>query len=118
MGSHQEDRQRSNSEPNMNSTRIVDYHSGKHEVHSDITEAREKPLSFCLFLGDISLFCTEEDLTNAFAVFGDLVDVRIKKNKATKKNLSYGFVEYASEASAMAAIQNMNGKLVCGRILK
>lgn len=79
---------------------------------------QQQPQSFCLFLGDISLFCSETDLANAFRVFGELVDVRIKKNKTTKRNLSYGFVEYTTYQSAVAAINEMNGKLFCGRVLK
>jgi heterogeneous nuclear ribonucleoprotein A1/A3 len=77
-----------------------------------------KPASYGLFLGDLSLFCNEEDLRNAFQPYGNLVEVRIKRSKENKKNLSYGFVEYSSPIEAIKAMQVMDGKLLCGRALK
>jgi RNA recognition motif-containing protein len=76
------------------------------------------PSSYCLFLGDLSMFCTEEDLRQAFIGFGELADVRIKRNKTTKKNLSYGFVEYVQPTCAVKAMNEMNGKIFCGRALR
>lgn len=77
-----------------------------------------KPNTFGLFLGDLSLFCTEDDLRVAFQPFGNLVEVRIKRSKENKKNLSYGFVEYSSPVEAIRAMQVMDGKIFCGRALK
>lgn len=77
-----------------------------------------KPVSYGLFLGDLSLFCTEDDLRNAFQPFGRVVEVRIKRSKENKKNLSYGFVEYSSPVEAVRAMQVMDGKLLGGRALK
>eukprot|EP01033_Poteriospumella_lacustris_P012310 gene12310-8803_t len=77
-----------------------------------------KPSTFGLFLGDLSLFCNEEDLRVAFQPFGSLVEVRIKRSKENKKNLSYGFVEFLSPIDAIRAMQAMDGKLLCGRALK
>lgn len=76
------------------------------------------PASFCLFLGDLSLFCTEEMVSQAFSVFGEILEVRIKRNKTTKRNLSYGFVEFADATSALNAMNTMNGTLLCGRALR
>lgn len=77
-----------------------------------------KPATYCLFLGDLSLFCNEEDISNTFAQYGQLADVRIKRNKTTKRNLSYGFVEYLSMDHAVNAMNDMNGKVFCGRALR
>ncbi len=74
--------------------------------------------NFCLFLGDLSVFCTEEDLQKDFATFGAIVDIRIIRNKSTKKNLSYGFLEYDNLESATNAMEQMNGKIICGRAIK
>lgn len=54
----------------------------------------------------------------AFQPFGSLVEVRIKRSKENKKNLSYGFVEFASPIDAIKAMQDMDGQLLCGRALK
>ncbi len=85
---------------------------------NSLMEQSPKPCTNCLFLGDISLFCSEDDLIRAFEKFGQLADVRIKRNRVTKRNLSYGFVEYYDFQSAEAAVRAMNGQVVCGRALK
>ena len=81
-------------------------------------DSNKRPGSFCLFLGDLSYFCTEHDLQKAFGPFGAIVDIRIIRNKSTKKSLSYGFVEYNNASSAGAAMREMNGKIVCGRAIR
>lgn len=77
-----------------------------------------KSTSYGLFLGDLSLFCNEDDLRSAFAPFGNVIEVRVKRSKENKKNLSYGFVEYSSAVEAIKAMQEMDGKILCGRALK
>eukprot|EP00981_Chlorochromonas_danica_P015471 scaffold12312_cov248-Ochromonas_danica.AAC.8 len=74
--------------------------------------------SFCLFLGDLSLFCAEKDILSAFSVFGRVTNVRIKRSSENKKHLLYGFVEYSSAAEAIRAMQAMNGAMFLGRILR
>lgn len=74
--------------------------------------------NYCLFLGDLSVFCSEEDLQKEFSIFGTILDIRIIRNKSTKKNLSYGFLEYDNLESATSAMEQMNGKIICGRAVK
>lgn len=74
--------------------------------------------SFCLFLGDLSLFCTEKDILSAFSPYGRVTNVRIKRSNENKKHLLYGFVEYASASEAVQAMQAMNGSVFLGRALR
>eukprot|EP00981_Chlorochromonas_danica_P011646 scaffold4174_cov182-Ochromonas_danica.AAC.6 len=74
--------------------------------------------TFCLFLGDLSLFCTEKDIVSAFSAFGNVINVRIKRSNESKKHLLYGFVEYESASEAVQAMKSMNGTLFLGRTLK
>lgn len=74
--------------------------------------------SFCLFLGDLSLFCTEKDILTSFSPYGSVTNVRIKRSNENKKHLLYGFVEYSSAAEAVQAMQAMNGSLFLGRTLR
>mmetsp|Transcript_6858 Transcript_6858/g.17136 ORF Transcript_6858/g.17136 Transcript_6858/m.17136 type:complete len:309 (+) Transcript_6858:29-955(+) len=74
--------------------------------------------TFSIFIGDLSAFCTENDIYNEFAKFGNIVDVRIKRSKETGKPLLYGFVDYSSVSSAANAIREMNGQLFKGRPLR
>lgn len=73
---------------------------------------------FSLFVGDLTIFCTEEDLLNVFSQFGTILNVRIIKDNKTRKALSYGFVEYTTATSAIAAMRQLNGSLLCGRPIR
>lgn len=77
-----------------------------------------KPPSYCLFLGDLSLFCKEEDLEREFAKFGEITALRIKRSKETHKNLCYGFVEYSRPSAAVQAMNELDGKIMFGRPLR
>ena len=76
------------------------------------------PSRYPLFLGDLSLFCSEQDVYEAFAVFGEIAEVRIKRSRQTGKALSYGFVEFMSQNAAESAVKVMNGKIFLGRSLR
>ena len=52
-----------------------------------------------------------------FATFGDIVDAVIISDKFTNRSKGFGFVEFAEEAAAEAAIKEMNEKEVEGRKL-
>lgn len=71
-----------------------------------------------IFIGDLSIFCSKEKIHSAFAEFGEIVDIRLKKDEKTSKMLSYGFVEYSTPNAAIAAMQEMNGKILCGRKIR
>lgn len=74
--------------------------------------------NYSLFLGDLSVFCTREDIENVFSQFGRVTDVRIKEDLHTGKKLSYGFVEFDNINSTMNALNSMNGFVLCGRPLR
>lgn len=67
-----------------------------------------------LFLGDLSCFCQEIDVVNAFQGFGDIQEVRVMRSKEGKC-LGYGFISFASTESAQLALETMNGKMIVGR---
>ena len=71
-----------------------------------------------LFVGDLSIFCTEKDLVNTFSTFGSIVDVKVMRCEETHKNLCYGFVKFSATNVAIKAMQEMNGKLLHGRPLR
>lgn len=73
---------------------------------------------YTLFVGDLSIFCTEDHLREAFEDYGELLEVKIIRCEETKKNLSYGFVKYAETDSAVKAIEELDGAMVCGRPLR
>jgi RNA recognition motif-containing protein len=71
-----------------------------------------------LFVGDISKFCTEENLESLFSAFGHIIDINIKRNNTTGKTLSYGFVTFSLEESAAKAMECLNGYVFFGRSLR
>jgi len=75
-------------------------------------------MQYTLFVGDLSIFCTEEDLREAFEEYGELSEVKIIRCEETKKNLSYGFVKYVETEAAVRAIEELNGSMLCGRPLR
>jgi RNA recognition motif-containing protein len=72
----------------------------------------------CLFLGDLSVFCTEEILYEAFAPFGYIIYLQIARSKSNQKHLLFGFLGYEHESSAIEAMKRMDGYIVCGRAIK
>jgi heterogeneous nuclear ribonucleoprotein R len=70
-----------------------------------------------LFLGDLSVYCTEEDLGNFFRPFGTIEKIRMK-HATNNKNLSYGFITFSTREAAERVIQQMNGKVFLGRTLR
>jgi RNA recognition motif-containing protein len=70
-----------------------------------------------LFLGDLSCFCQENDITEAFKVFGQIQDIRLMRSKADGSCLGYGFITFVTQSSAAKALDTMNGKVLVGRTL-
>ncbi len=71
-----------------------------------------------LFVGDLSIFCTEQELEKAFSPFGVLLEIKIMRSEETSRNLSYGFVKFSSPNSAKAAMNELNGVMLCGRQMR
>jgi hypothetical protein len=69
-----------------------------------------------IFAGDLSYFCSEDDLFRFFAPLGRVLNVSIaRKNEAS---LMYGFVEFESLETAEKIAQEYNGYLFMGRHLR
>lgn len=71
-----------------------------------------------LFIGDLSKFCTEQDLEALFGKYGEITDVKIKRNITTGKTLSYGFVTFVDDECASHAMEELDGFLYGGRNLR
>ena len=60
---------------------------------------------------------TEEDLKEAFEVFGEVDTVKVIKDKYSGQSKGFGFVEMPAKAEAQSAIEGLNGKDLKGRSL-
>ena len=68
-----------------------------------------------IYVGNLSYEVAEEDLKEAFEVFGEVETIRVIKDKYTGRSKGFGFVEMSDSASAQSAIDGLNGKELKGR---
>ena len=70
-----------------------------------------------IYVGNLSYEATEEDLKEAFEIFGEVNTVKIIKDNYTGRSKGFGFVEMPAKAKAQSAIEGLNGKDLKGRNL-
>jgi RNA recognition motif-containing protein len=68
-----------------------------------------------IYVGNLSFDATEEDIREAFAVFGEVASVTIIKDRETGRPRGFAFVEMPSGEQAKAAIENVNLAEIAGR---
>jgi len=68
-----------------------------------------------LYVGNLPWTIRTEELRNLFVEFGEIVDVIVLTDKYTGKSKGFGFVEFATEEMAKAAMDATNGKDIEGR---
>ena len=71
-----------------------------------------------IYVGNLSYEVTEEDLKEAFEVFGEVETVKVLKDYDTGRSKGFGFVEMSNNADAQSAINGLNDKELKGRSLK
>jgi RNA recognition motif-containing protein len=80
------------------------------------TEAYFEP-SRTLFLGDLSFFCTEEDLCTLFQPYGPIAAVRVRRG-VTGESLLHGFIAFHTPEATVHAVQDLDGKEFMGRNMR
>ncbi len=70
-----------------------------------------------LYIGNLSVKVTEEDLKANFSEVGTVVSVNIIKDKYTGLSRGFGFVEMGTEEEAKEAIQRFNGGQLLGNTI-
>lgn len=72
-----------------------------------------------IFVGNLSLDVTEEELRREFMAFGEVITVTIMDNKYTPggQSMGYGFVEMALKSEGEAAISSLQGKELKGHVI-
>lgn len=74
-------------------------------------------MSAKLFVGNLSFNTTENDLQDAFAAHGTVIEANLMMDRATGRPRGFGFVTMGSPEEAQKAIEAMNGKQLDGRPL-
>ena len=74
-------------------------------------------MSAKLFVGNLSFSITENDLQDAFAVHGTVVEANLMMDRATGRPRGFAFVTMSTPEEAQKAIAALNGKEIDGRAL-
>ena len=74
-------------------------------------------MSTKLFVGNLSFKTTENDLQDAFAACGTVVETNIMMDRMTGRPRGFAFVTMSSPEEAQKAIDELHGKEFDGRAL-
>src|SRR2546423_2872187 len=70
-----------------------------------------------LFVGNLSFDTTENDLQDAFAAHGTVVEANLMMDRATGRPRGFAFITMSTPEEAEKAIASMNGAALDGRAL-
>ncbi len=74
-------------------------------------------MSTKLFVGNLDFKVTENDLQDAFAAYGTVVEANLVTDRATGRPRGFAFITMSSPEEAQKAIDGLNGKELGGRAL-
>ncbi len=74
-------------------------------------------MSTKLFVGNLDFKTTENDLQDAFAAFGTVLETNLVTDRTTGRPRGFAFITMSSPEDAQKAIDGMNGKDLGGRAL-
>jgi len=72
-------------------------------------------MSSKLFVGGLSWNTDDGLLKDAFSSFGDVTEARVITDRESGRSRGFGFVNFADEAAAKSAVEQMDGKELDGR---
>jgi RNA recognition motif-containing protein len=72
-----------------------------------------------IYVGNLSLEMTEDELRKEFMAFGEVISVIIMNDKyiGSGQPRGYGFVEMTSKSEGAAAITRLQGKILRSRVI-
>lgn len=71
-----------------------------------------------IYVGNLSPETTEDELRRAFEAFGQVISIKLLRDRVTGKSNRVGFVGMADSDEAQAAIRTLNGKNLQGHAIK
>jgi len=73
-----------------------------------------------IFVGNLSLEMTEDELRQEFTAFGQVISVSVMDDRyiGSGQPRGYGFVEMASKSEGEAAVASLEGKTIRGRVIE
>jgi RNA recognition motif-containing protein len=80
--------------------------------------SKSKEIYMNIYVGNLSPETTEDDLRKAFEAFGQVISVKLLRNRATGESNRIGFVGMPVSDEAQTAISELNGKNLQGNAIK
>ncbi len=73
-----------------------------------------------IYVGNLPLEMTEDELRQEFTAFGQVISVSVMNDKyiGSGQARGYGFVEMASKSEGAVAVAGLNGKTIRGRLIE
>ena len=71
-----------------------------------------------IYVGNMSTETTEDDLRQAFEAFGQVISIKILRNRVTGESNGIGFVGMPVSEEAQTAISELNGTNLKGNTIK
>jgi len=71
-----------------------------------------------IYVGNLDFTLTEDELQQVFAEYGEVVTVKIVKDRDTGRAKGFGFVEMANDGEAKTAIEELEGAELKGRNIR
>lgn len=63
-----------------------------------------------LYVGNLNFRCTEDDLRELFAPYGQIDDLVILNDRETGRSRGFGFITLADDAQAKQAVEDLHEK--------
>jgi len=70
-----------------------------------------------IYVGNLASEVTEDDLKVAFEAHGEVISVKVIKDKFSGESRGFGFIEMPNKEEALAAMQALNSTELKGRYL-
>jgi RNA recognition motif-containing protein len=85
-----------------------------------VTKPCEKGDQMNIYVGNLPIETTEDELRSAFMTFGEVIGVTIMNDKyiGSGQPRCYGYVEMTQKAEGITAITKLNGKTVKDRVVE
>jgi len=89
------------------------------QISSKIERFNKWASNMNIYVGNLSLETTEEELRREFMAFGAVISVTIMNDEyiGSGQPRGYGFVEMPSKSEGQAAIAGLNGRTLKGRVI-
>ena len=71
-----------------------------------------------IYVGNLPYSATEQQLTQLFSSYGDVIEASIVMDRDTGRSKGFGFLQMEDDAAARTAITELNGTMLDNRAIR